>query len=70
MLEMVLFIASKVLGGTSFWISVTSNGSISCIISERNDFLEEPAELEFDGEPRSSKDDDDDEETTKVRRFP
>lgn len=37
--EMVLFIASKVAGGTSFWIRLTSNGSISCINSERSDFL-------------------------------
>ena len=36
--EMVLFIASKVAGGTSFWIRLTSNGSISCINSERSDF--------------------------------
>lgn len=35
MLEIVLFIASIVFGGTSFWIRDTSKGSISCIKFER-----------------------------------
>lgn len=36
--EIVLFMASTVVGGTSFWIMLTSNGSISCIKDERIDF--------------------------------
>lgn len=38
MLEIVLFMASKVVGGTSFWMRVTSNGSTSCIILASTDF--------------------------------
>lgn len=40
------------------------------MISKRKKTSEEPAELEFDAESRSSKDDDNDEEINKVRRFP
>jgi len=38
--EIVLLMASTVVGGTSFWIRLTSNGSISCIRLVRTDFLE------------------------------
>lgn len=43
--EMVLFIASNVVGETSFWIRLTSSGSISCIKSERTDFLSADSRL-------------------------
>lgn len=38
--EIVLFIASKVVSGTSFWIWLTSNGSISWITSAIKHFWE------------------------------
>ena len=69
MLEIVLFIASKVVGGTSFWIRVTSNGSISCIILERTDFLDESAESELGCELTSSKFEEDEEKTIRVLGF-
>lgn len=39
--EMVLFMASNVMGGTSFWIRLTSKGSISCTRLARTDFWKE-----------------------------
>lgn len=39
--DIVLFIASMVVGGTSFWIRLTSKGSISWIKFERTDFWKE-----------------------------
>ncbi len=38
--DIVLFMASKVVGGTSFWIRLTSSGSISCIRSANSGLLE------------------------------
>jgi hypothetical protein len=39
--EMVLFIASTVSGGTSFWMTLRSKGSISWIKFHRIDFYKE-----------------------------
>lgn len=65
--------ASKVVGGTSFWMRVTSNGSTSCIILASTDFLvDESGNGEFSFEQKSSNgddDDDEDEDTAKLRDF-
>lgn len=65
--------ASKVVGGMSFWISVTSNGSTSCIILASTDFLvDESGDGEFGFEQKSSNGDDaddEDEDTAKLRDF-
>lgn len=65
--------ASKVVGGTSFWMRVTSNGSTSCIILASTDFLvDESGDDEFSFEQKSSNgddDDDEDEDTAKLRDF-
>lgn len=65
--------ASKVVGGTSFWMRVTSNGSTSCIILASTDFLvDESGKGEFSFEQKSSNGDDDDaedEDTAKLRDF-
>lgn len=65
--------ASKVVGGTSFWMRVTSNGSTSCIILASTDFfVDESGNGEFSFEQKSSNgddDDDEDEDTAKLRDF-